>query len=368
MKIIVIGGGIAGLSIGWRLAQAGAEVTLFERAQPGRGATLASAGMLAPTAENGDRTSPEAVFGRASAQLWPSFAAEVQDVSKHNIAYRPEGALLVATSDEEMQHLSARSDAERLSPAQARAMEPMLGGGIAGALFDPDEAQVDNRAVGLALARAFIRAGGNLQANETVVRLEIHKGLIHGLLTQFNLYRADAYVLAAGAWTGQIEGMPPDVLPPVVPVKGEMIALEGGALPSHVVWGNGVYLVPRHGQLFVGATMEKVGFDTSLTGKAAAWLRAQAAGLMPGLADWRQAEHWAGLRPGSPDDLPILGQTAVPGLYVAGGQFRNGILFAPAIAEALRGLILERRPGLDISAFDPGRFTKALVAQANVSR
>ncbi|HEY1629713.1 MAG TPA: glycine oxidase ThiO [Rhizomicrobium sp.] len=368
MKVIVIGGGIAGLSIGWRLAQAGAEVVLFERAQPGRGATLASAGMLAPAAENGDRTSPEAVFGRASAQLWPAFAAEVQDISKHNISYRPEGALLVAASDEEMRHLRMRSNAELLSPSQARAMEPTLGDGITGALFDPDEAQVDNRAIGLALARAFVRAGGNLQANETVVRLEIRADYLHGVLTQFASHRADAYVLAAGAWTGQIEGLPSDVLPPVVPVKGEMIALEGGALPSHVVWGNGVYLVPRHRQLFVGATMERVGFDTSLTTKAAVWLRERAAGLMPGLADWRQAEHWAGLRPGSPDDLPILGETAIPRLYVAGGQFRNGILLAPAMAEVLRSLILERRSGLDISAFDPRRFTKALVAEPNVSR
>jgi glycine oxidase len=372
MKIIVIGAGIAGLSIAWRLAQSGAEVTVIERAQPGMGATLSSAGMIAPTAENGDETSAEAQFARASAKLWPAFAAEVQDVSRHNISFRPEGTLLVARTEEETNHLAARAaaipDAKFLSASDAQAMEPMLGGSITGALFDPNEAQVDNRAIGLALARAFVQAGGNLQTNETVIRMEVFKGQIHGVLTQFKLYKADAYVLAAGAWTSRIEGLPPEIAPPVMPVKGEMIALAGAAVPGHVIWGNEVYLVPRHGQIFVGATVAKVGFDTSLTDEAATWLRDRAVGLMPALNGYEQAEHWAGLRPGSPDDLPILGETAVEGLYVAGGQYRNGILLAPAMAEALRSLILERRSSLDISAFDPRRFTKALVAETNVSR
>jgi glycine oxidase len=366
MKIIIVGAGIAGLSIGWRLAQSGVDVTIIERAQPGTGATIASAGMLAPMAEHGAAISAEAEFSRASSRLWPAFAAEVQDISQHKIGFRSEGALLVARNTEEAAHLAKRAganpQARLLSAAEAGRMEPMLDTGITGALFDPDEAQVDNRAIGLALARAFVRAGGNLQTNETVIRVEEHEGKLLGVSTQLKLHRTDAVVLAAGAWTGRIEGLPKDVAPPVIPVKGEMIALAGGALPAHVVWGNGVYLVPRNGQLFVGATAERLGFDSSLTKKAAAWLRAQAAGLMPSLAKWEQAEHWAGLRPGSPDDLPILGETAIEGLYIASGQYRNGILLAPVMAEVLRSLILERRSSLDISAFDPRRFTKALVA------
>ena len=373
MKVVIIGAGIAGLSIGWRLAQADAKVTVIERAQPGSGATLASAGLIAPTAEHNDAGAPQAQFARASAALWPAFAAEVEAQSNHKVGFRPEGALLIARSDGEVRDLAARSSANpsvrTLSPGDARAMEPLLTGDIAGAVFDPGEAQVDNRAIGLALARAFVRAGGNLQTNETVVRVEVEKGKVLGVVTPFNSYHADATVLAAGAWTSRIEGLPAGIMPPVIPVKGEMIALSpAGALPSHIVWGNGVYLVPRHGKLFVGATAERVGFDTKLTDEAAAWLRGQAVGLMPALASWDEAEHWAGLRPGSPDDLPIVGETAVEGLYVAGGQYRNGILFAPAMAEALRSLILERRSSLDISAFDPGRFTNALVAEANKPR
>lgn len=377
MKVVVIGAGIAGLSIGWRLAQAGAKVTVIDRGQPGSGATIASAGMIAPTVEHGDPNSPEGVFGRASAALWPAFAAEVEKNANHKVSFKPDGTLLIARTDEEAAQQAGRANtipsAHILSPDEARAMEPMLDPAIKGALFDPNEAQVDNRAIGLALARAFVAAGGSLQTNEAIVRVEVdeEKGKVIAAISPFTHYRADAFVLAAGAWTSRIIGLPPEVMPPIVPVKGEMIALTPGAgapLPAHVVWGNEVYLVPRHGQLFVGATATKSGFDTSLTDDAAQWLRSRAVGLMPGLAAWDEAEHWAGLRPGTPDDLPILGETAIQGLYVAGGQYRNGILFAPAMAEALCSLILERRSCIDIAAFNPSRFTKALVAELDKPR
>jgi len=155
-------------------------------------------------------------------------------------------------------------------------------------------------------------------------------------------------------------------LPPVVPVKGEMIALapsENSTLPTRVVWGHEVYLVPRHDRLFVGATSSREGYDTRLTEAAADLLHGNAARVMPGLSQWQIAEHWAGLRPGSPDNLPILGQTALEGLFVASGQFRNGILFAPAIAEALSRLVLGQPPSPSVAAFDPKRFAdKALLA------
>ncbi len=317
------------------------------------------------------------MFARASAALWPAFAEEVEKVSNHKVSFRPEGTLLIARTDDEAVQYAARANtipsARLLTPGEARAMEPMLDPAIKGALFDPNEAQVDNRAIGLALARAFMAAGGNLQTNETVVRVEVdeEKGEVIAAISPFTHYRADAFVLAAGAWTSRIIGLPPDVMPPIVPVKGEMIALApgaGAALPGHVVWGNEVYLVPRHGQLFVGATATRVGFDTSLTDERRSGCAARAVGLMPGLAAWDEAEHWAGLRPGTPDDLPILGETAIKGLYVAGGQYRNGILFAPAMAEALSSLILERRSTVDIAAFNPSRFTKALVAELDEPR
>ena len=133
--------------------------------------------------------------------------------------------------------------------------------------------------------------------------------------------------------------------------------LAGTALPIRLVWGNEIYLVPRHDRLFVGATVSREGFDTRATSAAGQWLRKRAVELMPALQGWKLTEHWAGLRPGYPDDLPVIGETAVPGLFIASGQYRNGILLAPAIAEALRSLILEHRQPPEILAFHPHRFT-----------
>lgn len=362
MRIVVIGAGVAGLSIGWRLAQAGAEVTVLERAQPGRAATWASAGMLAATAETGDTSEAESLFAHRSLHMWPAFAAELEDASGRKIAFRQDGALLIARTSEEEQHRrqqAAHAGAAFLSGDEARAMAPMLAGDIVGALWAPAEAQVDNRALGQALVPAFLRAGGKLLVNEAVIRIDPGVRGVVAVRTPFAVYEADAAVIAAGAWSGEIGGLPPAALPRVRPVKGEMIALRPSgedALPGPYIWGNGVYLVPRGRRLLVGATVHEVGFDTSLTASAAEWLLAQALCVIPALASWSLDEHWAGLRPGSPDGLPLIGRTAMEGLYVASGQFRNGILFAPAIAESVRALVLEQRILPEIAAFDPRRF------------
>ena len=361
MKIVVIGAGVAGLSIGWRLALGGAEVVVLERAQPGRGATWAAGGMIAATAEHADDEAPDAQFAARAASLWPEFAREIEERSGRPVFYRRDGSLLIAPTKARFDELAARAGdgTSLLDTAAARRLEPLLNEGIAGALFAPDDAQVDNRALGLALAHALVNAGGTLQTNEAVVRLETTSGGIQGARTPFTLHQGDAYVLAAGAWSGGIEGLPREALPPVVPVKGEMIAFRpasGAALPTRLLWGNDVYLIPRHDRLFVGATATREGFDTALTDGAADWLATHAATLLPALSRWEIVEHWAGLRPGSPDDLPIVGETALAGLFVASGQYRNGILFAPAIADALHSLILERRTPPDIRAFDPKRF------------
>lgn len=357
MKIVIIGGGICGLSIGWRLAQAGADVTVLERAQPGAAATWAAAGMLSATAEQGGHPSAETDLARRSAELWPDFAAEIEAQSGVPLGYARTGTLMVAQSEAEMSQLIAQhgsAEISRLSPAEARKLAPMLSEAIAGALFDPAEAQVDNRAVGPALARAFRRAGGTLLANEPVVRIETDVRRAVGARTPFALHEADVFVVAAGAWSGQILGLPPL---PVKPMKGEMIALAppaGAALPTTMIWGNEVYLLSRHGRLMVGATVEDKGFDTRPTPAARDWLFQHAASLIPALDGWELADHWAGLRPGSPDGLPLLGETALERVFVASGQFRNGILFAPAIADAMRGLILGQRPL--VPEFDPRRF------------
>lgn len=362
MRVIVVGAGIAGLSIGWRLAQAGAETIVIERAQPGRGATWASAGMLAPTLETGHAPEVEVAFAKKAMTLWPGFAEELEAASGRRIGYRKDGALVVAQSDGEAETYKAAAAAAGvnfISPDEARTIVPGLSADIAGALWAPEEAQVDNRALGGVLATAFLRAGGNLQTNEAVVRLEPLANGILAVRTAFKTYEADAVILAAGAWTGEIEGFPPEAALPVRPVKGEMIALSppsGVVLPAPFVWGHQFYLVPRGGGLFVGATATESGFDTTLTAEAERHLFSCACGLMPGLADWQISEHWAGLRPGSPDGLPLIGPSAVDNVYVASGQFRNGILLAPAMAEIMPAFVLERRSPPEIGAFDPRRF------------
>jgi len=246
-----------------------------------------------------------------------------------------------------------------LSGAEARKLEPLLSSVFDHAFWAPDDAQVDNRALGLALALAFVSIGGTLQVNEAVVRFEMEEDRILGARTPFALYAGDAFIIAAGAWSGELRGIPPEALPPIIPVKGEMLALElpgTAALPTHLVWGDGVYLIPRHRRLFIGATTSKEGFDTALTKSAWLQLQEKACAVMPALKDWPVVEHWAGLRPGTPDDLPILGETVVEGLFVASGQYRNGILYAPAVAEAMQRLVLEQRVPREIEAFTPRRF------------
>ncbi len=359
MKIVIIGAGVAGLAIGWRLAQAGQDITVLERGQPGAGATWASAGMLAVTAELLDSTPAEMDFSRHSNDLWPDFAKEIEAVSGRRIGYEIRGALILAEDAAGLSRLerqaAARPGLELVDVARVREIEPLVEGENTGGLWAPDEAIVDNRALGLALAIALQKAGGKLSANEAVVKIERREGRAAIAHTPFKSYHGDLFVLAAGAWSSQLE---PDIAP-VAPVKGQMILLTppaGETPPGTVVWGQGIYAVPRGTALAIGATMEDAGFNTSLSDGARDHLRQAAEKLMPALRRWTVTDQWAGLRPRAADGLPLLGPTAVEGLWLASGQFRNGILFAPALAECLADQILNRGPG--IAAFDPRRFAK----------
>jgi len=361
MKVVIIGAGAAGLGIGWRLRQAGEQVTIIERAQPGRGATWAAAGMIAVAGEAGGGNTAEAELSRQASDLWPDFARELEEASGTAITYRQSGALMVALNSEDFGWLPTGDLVERIDPAAAARIEPTLTRDCSCVLWAPHEAQVDNRALGTALARAFIRAGGELARNETAVRIEAREGRAVAVHTAFKRYDADAFILAAGAWSGLVDGVPPDAVPPVRPVKGQMIALEGGGVPSHIVRGSHVYLVPRGERVFVGATVEEVGFDTASTRVASASLFGSACALVPDLERATVAEQWAGLRPGTPDSLPILGPTALAGLYAATGQYRNGILFVPSIAELLCQIVRGRAK--PIPAFDPRRFSSPACAE-----
>jgi glycine oxidase len=356
MKIVIVGAGVAGLSIGWRLVQAGADVTILDRHEPARAATWAAAGMIGVTSELAEAGAEEIKFANHSNDLWPGFATELEAWTGRAIGYRQSGALMVAATADALAQLGLRVESDStlrlLDASETRALSPMLTSEFAGALWASSEAHVDSRALGSALAQAFRRAGGTLLTGQSVTAVRTSRGHATAALTHDAIHQADAILIAAGAWSGTLaEG-----LPPVTPIKGEIIALTpppGAALPAQVVWGNGVYLVSRGGQLLVGATVENVGFDTALTEAAAAHLFSHAVALMPPLADWTRADHWAGLRPRSADGLPLLGPTAIKGLYLAGGQYRNGILFTPAIAEAVCAMMLDRAD--PIPAFDPRR-------------
>jgi len=354
VKIVVIGGGAAGLAIGWRLSQAGASVTVLERAQPGRAATWAAAGMIAVAGEVGVGNTAEAQFSSHSSALWPEFAKELEAVSGTHIGYARSGALMVQLAGEDARWLPSSDLVERVALDRAHEMEPALTRDLETVLWAPQEAQVDNRALGIALARAFMAAGGELKLNETAVRFDTRSGKAASVQTPFGRYDADAFLIAAGAWSGLIEGLPEDARPPVKPIKGEMIAVAGTSLPSHVIRGAHTYLVPRDDRLLIGATVEDIGFETHLTTEARQSLFDDACALAPGISRADIVEHWAGLRPGTPDDLPILGATTISGLFTATGQFRNGILFTPAIAELMCAVLLGRAEVP--SAFDARRF------------
>ena len=357
MKIVIIGAGVAGLAIGWRLAEAGQQVTILERAQPGMGATWASAGMLAVTAELQDAGPAEMEFARYSNMLWPDFAKRIEAASGRNIGYLANGALILAEDPPALARLERQAGQpglELVHAGRVREIAPLVTGEVAGGLWSAHEARVDNRALGLALALSFQKAGGRLVSNEAVIRIERRGGRAAIAHTSFGLHHADAFILAAGAWSGLVE----QKIAPVSPVKGQMILLTpppGEAPPGPMIWGNGIYAVPRGNTLAIGATVEEAGFDTGLTEEARTVLRGAAERLMPPLRGWTLSDHWAGLRPRAPDGLPLLGPTVIDGLWLASGQYRNGILFAPAIAETICDQILGRASVN--SAFDPRRFT-----------
>jgi glycine oxidase len=367
MKVLIVGAGVARLAIGWRLADAGLTVEIVERGIAGRGATWASAGMIAPGAELGHEPSAMAKFARQARAMWPAFAAELECASGRAISYRELGSLLVAESAArarvlEIQAAELAADgvaAAWLPPGELRKREPLLSPALLGALQIAADAQVDNRALSDALCAVLETRKVRLIENCEVRSLSIVNGRARAAVTAQGVMETDLIVLASGAWMNLIGGVVRDDLPPIKPVKGQMATIvppAGIALPQSLIWADDVYLVPRNGRLSVGATMEDASFDLSLSHEAADRLIGAAARLIPSIAQWQLAEMWAGLRPRTPDDAPVLGATAIDGLYIASGQFRNGILFAPAVADFMRRVILGEALNGEHRAFDPRRF------------
>lgn len=366
--VIIGGAGIAGLAIAWRLARAGVSVRVIDRAEAGRGATWAAGGMLAAVLEC--EPGEEAMIGLArwSQALWPDFAAHLAIETGLPIGYGAEGTLQVATTRDELAALRRRHawlagqglPVEWLAGAEAREAERFLAPSCLGAIRSPDDHQVDPRKLVPALIAAVRRAGGRIDEHRSIASVRRSADEWQVLVADGEALSADALVVAAGAWSAAIDGMPGSARPPVRPAKGQALILRADrAAPMlrHVVWGDGVYLVPRtDGTIYIGATVEDRGYDLSPTAGGIMSLIEPAWRLVPGIEELPVAELVTGLRPRSRDDLPVIGRTGSEGLLVATGHHRNGILLAPATAELIAAELLGEAPPIDAAPFAADRF------------
>lgn len=352
LRVAIVGAGVCGLGIGWRLAKAGCHVEVFDRGEAGHGASWAAAGMLAAGVETEPGEERLLELTLHSQRLWPDFARELETVAGMAVGYRGEGTLVVAPTRDEAEQLRFNFDFQRglgielewLTGAEASRREPHLKPGVAGAVLSPNDHQVDNRLLCRALKAAFSRAGGHLRENTEVTGLDMAAGRARGVILGAERVAADVVVLAAGPWSRELAGLPEAARPPVRPVKGQMLALAmdpAAPLIEHVVWAPKSYLVPRNdGRLLIGATVEEKGFDARMTAGGVLAILEAAWRVLPGIEELPIVETWAGFRPTSRDDAPILGPTAVDGLVLATGHHRNGILLAPVTADAVASYIL----------------------------
>ena len=373
-KILIIGGGVIGLGIGWQLAKAGASVSIHEQAEAGRAASWAAAGMLAPLAEAHTEEPELLKLGCQSLALYPQWVRELEADAEMSIGYRVEGTLIVGLEPDDthqLRHLHTSQqdlglDVEWLTGRAAREIEPALSPRVTAAIRCESDHQVDNRLMVKALQRAYQRSGGALHENNTVETIQIENGVATGIKTRDGeKHNGDVIVLSAGCESAQIQGLPDDIRPPVRPVKGQMLALqmEAGITIKNVIrtvrarYPTSVYLVPRtDGRLIVGATSEEMGFDTRLTAGGVFELLRGAWEAVPGVYELPLLETWTGLRPGSRDNAPILGETPVENLIYATGHYRNGILLTPITAYEIAKLILIGETSETIARFRLDRF------------
>jgi glycine oxidase len=388
--VTVVGGGAIGLAVAWRAAQAGMAVTVVDQA-PGRGASWAAAGMLAPVTEVHFGEHQLLRLNLAAAARWPGFAAELEEAAGRPVGYRPGGTLAVARDAddnaalEDLYQFQLRCglEVERLRSRECRQLEPGLAPGIRGGVLAAGDHQVDNRALVQALLTACQRAGVRLVEGR-VAELAVHDDRVTGVVLAAGggsagggllaagpvgpapsrpageMLPAGTVVLAAGCWSGGVGGLAAEALPPVRPVKGQLLYLRGPVdqpLCSRNVRGLEVYVVPRgDGRVVVGATVEEQGFDTTVTAGAVHDLLRAALELLPEVAELELAETVVGLRPGSPDNAPMLGPAGPEGLVVATGHYRNGILLTPVTADAIAELLISGQVPEMIAPFTPGRF------------
>ena len=361
--VVVVGGGVVGLSTAYLLALEGAAVTVLDRGPLGREASWAGAGIIAPGSPLPPGSGIAALRAR-SAALHPEWSARLRDESGIDNGYWRCGALDVAFEPGSLAEQAVRLGAEsipheRLGPADLRAIEPGLSPEIAEALLVPGMAQIRNPRHLKALIIALERRGVDLRPGEPATAFRRIGDRIAAVLTAREVVACKAVVLTAGAWSGALADLLPLPSPlPTPPVRGQIVLLRGEpAVPSRIVEHGLRYLVPRgDGRILVGSTEEDAGFDARTTAAGTAALLAEAIRLVPALADFEVERTWAGLRPGSSDSRPYIG--VLPGLtnaWIAAGHRRVGLQLSPATAEAVAALVLGQSPRIDLTDLDPAR-------------
>jgi len=350
--VVIVGGGVIGLSLAWRLRQSGAGVLVVEKGEPWREATYAAGGMLAHCASGTPPALREMVA--ASARLYPEFVRELRAGAFQSPDLREQGTIAFCEADES----PACEGARLLDDAALLRLEPLIA--LRQVAWLLPESSIDPRKLGRALEKAARTLGVDFVTGTAVTEIAVLGRRATGVRTAKSFYAADKVVNCAGAWAAEIKplGMP------TRPVKGQIACLvpqaagpNAGPLIQHVIRTPEVYIIPRSdGRILLGATVEEAGFDKRVDPDTVRHFQEAAAKVVPALAEMRLHEAWAGLRPRAPDELPILGETGLTGYYAATGHYRDGILLAPVTALVTTQLLTGHRPDVDLAAFSPQRF------------
>lgn len=368
-RVVVIGGGIIGLTVAWRAAQQGHDTTVVDPA-PGTGASWAAAGMLAPVTEAHPGEEPLLALNRHAARRWPAFAEELARAAGTEVELRTRGTVVAALDADDRGHLDDLADrleamglaVEQLGGRQLRRCEPALAPGVRGGLYVAGDHAVDNRQVVTALLAAAPGAGVRVDRRRAT-GVAVTAGVVGVDLADGARLACEVAVVAAGCWSGRLS-MPEAARPPVRPVRGEIVRLRddpAAPLLSRTVRGTAhgwpVYLVPRgHGEVVVGATADDRGYDATVTAGGVLDLLRAATDLVPGVRELALVETRTGLRPGTPDNAPLVGPTTVDGLVLATGHYRHGILQAPVTADAVAAWLSDGVVPAALCAADPRRF------------
>lgn len=376
----IIGGGVIGCAVAWRLAQGGMRVVVVERGEVGREASFAAGGMLAPLAE-ADEADDLFDLCVASRAMYADFARELQEASGIDVEYRTEGTLYLSLTDEDDEELERRwrwqhaagLNVKRLNADCARKLEPQINAKLRWALKFPDDHQVSNRLLMVALQAAAQKAGVELQAQTEARQLLIEsiagRKQIVGVATSRGEVRSKTVVVTAGSWSSLLDAGGETLLSAmnVAPVHGQMVAVEMPVPPvSHVIYSCRSYVVPRLGGFVIaGSTSDKFGFEKRVTAGGVASIIERAKEILPGFGELAITETWSGLRPRAADGLPVIGvDSNVAGLIYATGHYRNGILLTPVTAKAVSEIILKGESSIRLSAFNPLRFSRLQAADS----